>query len=353
MECLRIVHCANFNCIRLKGCYLSSMGYKLTNGLTRLGHQVITYSDRDMARLFGVLGKRTFFSHSYNNDNFYKFCLNVKPDIIFTGHADTISAETLSKIKEKLPDLRILQWSVDTINPEIEVGKRNIEHIKSKLSVVDCTLITTGEKKLYEPFAPQKNHIGFIPNPIDRSIEKGRVFEIENPKYDLFYASSPHALRDFCGQVCATQDALNYITVACSKANVLFPGVNTAPVNGTEYMEKLSQSAMVLNLSRLNDHWYSSDRMAHAMGNGCLVFIDRKTGFDELFNDNEAVFYSEKEELVDKINYFTIHKKERMKTAENGWNKGYELFNEVKIAQYCLDMLNRSAKPSDYPFYVA
>ena len=263
---LRIIHCSNFNCVRLKGCYLSSMGYKLNNGLARLGHQVITYSDRDMARLFGMFGKKSFFSYSYNNDNFYKFCLNIKPDIIFLGHADTISTATLAKIKDKLPNVKILQWSVDTINPTIEIGKCNIDRIKNKLSVVDCTLITTGEKKLYEPFNPSKNRIGFIPNPIDKSIEKGKVFTIENPTYDLFYASSPNALRDFCNQICTTKEVVSYIEKSCLQTKSLFPGITALSVNGTEYMELLSQSAMVLNLSRVNDYWYSSDRMAHALG---------------------------------------------------------------------------------------
>lgn len=348
---LRIVHCSNFNCVRLKGCYLSSMGYKLNNGLSRLGHQVITYSDRDMARLFGIFGKKSFLSHKYNNDNFYKFCLNVKPDIIFLGHADTISAYTIKKIREKLPDVKVLLWSVDTINSKIEIGKHNIKQIQSKLSVVDCTLITTGEKKLFEPFHPNKNRIGFIPNPIDRSIEKGRAFEQEKTLYDLFYASSPNALRDFCGQTYTARKAIEYIEKSCLKTKFLFPGINSSAVNGSEYMELLGQSAMVLNLSRVNDYWYSSDRMAHAMGNGCLTIIDKKTGFNELFNDNEAVFYSSKEDLVDKINYFTQHTKERMKVAERGWIKAYELFNEVKIAQYCLDMLDDTANQSKYPFY--
>ena len=349
---LRIVHCSNFNCVRLKGCYLSSMGYKLNNGLSRLGHQVITYSDRDMARLFGIFGKKTFLSYSYNNENFYKFCLNIKPDIIFLGHADTISTSTIAKIREKLPNIKVLQWSVDSINGKLEIGKRNIKHIKSKLSVVDYTLITTGDKKLYEVFNPKKNKIGFIPNPIDRSIEKGKAFEIEKPQYDLFYATSPQSLRDFCGEICFTTDVFSYLEKACPKMNLLFPGVNSSPVNGTEYMEKLSQSAMVLNLSRVNDYWYSSDRMAHAMGNGCLTLIDRNTGFDELFSDCEAVFYNQKEELADKINYFTTHPKARMEIAKNGWIKAYELFNEVKIAQYCLDMLEGTANQSEYPFYV-
>ncbi len=348
---LRIVHCANFNCVRLKGCYLSSMGYKLNNGLIRLGHQVVTYSDRDMSRLFGIFGKKCFLSNKKNNDNFYKFCLNVKPDIIFLGHADTINAETIQSIRDKLPNLRVLQWTVDTISEEVDTGVHNIKNIQSKLPVVDCTLITTGEKKLYEPFNPSINNIGFIPNPVDSSIEKHKVFEIENPQYDLFYASSPNALRSVGKERCTVKDITDFIQKSCPDANVLFPGVSHPSVNGTEYMNLLGESSMVLNLSRVNDRWYSSDRMAHAMGNGCLTFIDRATGFTDLLSEDDAVFYSEKAEIADKINYFIKHPKERMKIAKKGWKTSHQLFNETKVAQYCLDMLNGTAG-DNYQFYV-
>jgi len=350
MKPLRIVHCANFNTVRLKGCYMASMGYKLNNGLTRLGHQVMTYSDRDMARLFGIMGKKCLFSSKKNNDNFYKFCLNLKPDVIFLGHADTINSETLIKIREALPNVKILQWNVDPINPSCESGRHNIENIKKKLSVVDYTLITTGDTKLYAPFDPQKNKIGFIPNPTDTSIETGRVFEDENPQYDLFFASSPEVVRDFCNEPVKARDVAEYFKQNCPEANLMFPRLNAPSADGVVYLELLKKSAMVLNLSRTTDYLYSSDRMAHAMGNGCLALIDRRTGFDKILNEDEAVFYENKDELKERINYLIKNPKERMAMAQKGWQHYHALFNETLVAQYALSLLDGSFKKQDYPF---
>jgi len=351
MKPLRIIHCANFNTVRLKGCYMASLGYKLTNGLIRLGHQVIIYSDRDMARLFGIFGKKCFLSSKKNNENFYKFCLNLRPDIIMLGHADTISCETLLKIKEALPTVKILQWNVDSINPILEGGRRNIEHIKEKLPAVDYTLITTAEKKLYAPFEPSKNKIGFIPNPVDKSIEKSRVFENKNPKYDVFFASNPDAKRDVCGDLMTAAEVACYIEENCSKAKLMFPRLNAPSADGIDYLEKLSQSAMVLNLSRISDEYlYSSDRMAHAMGNGCLALIDRRTGFDNIFADDEVAFYQTKEEMIEKINFYLQHPSERMSVAQKGWKHYHELFNETRVADYVLSLLNGSFKKEEYPF---
>lgn len=352
MKPLRIVHCANFNTVRLKGCYMASMGYKLNNGLTRLGHQVITYSDRDMARLFGIMGKKCLLSTKKNNDNFYKFCLNLKPDIIFLGHADTIKSETLIKIREALPNVKILQWNVDPINPTCESGRHNIENIKKKLSVVDYTLITTGDTKLYTPFKPDKNQIGFIPNPVDSSIETGRVFEIEFPAYDLFFASSPEVIRDFCNAPVKALDVAEYFTQNCPDAKLMFPRLNAPSADGVVYLELLSKSAMVLNLSRTTDYLYSSDRMAHAMGNGCLALIDRRTGFDKILGEDEAIFYNEKEELKDKINHLIKNPKLRMEIAQKGWQRSHAIFNETLVARYALSLLDDSFKKEDYPFII-
>ncbi|MBP5699147.1 MAG: glycosyltransferase family 1 protein [Alphaproteobacteria bacterium] len=350
MKPLRIVHCANFNTVRLKGCYMASMGYKLNNGLIRLGHQVMCYSDRDMSRLYGIMGKKIFLSNKKNNENFKRFCLNLKPDIILFGHADVISAQTIAEIRAALPHVQIVQWNVDPINPEVESGRHNIKNIISKLDVVDYTLITTGDKNLFNVFNPQKHKIGFIPNPVDKSIETAKVFENENPMYDVFFASSPQVLRDLCGELVAPADVATLLEQNCPQAKLHFPRINAPSVDGVEYLEKLAQSAMVLNLSRTNDYLYSSDRMAHAMGNGCLALIDRRTGFNKLISEDEAGFYSTKEEMIDKINLFIKYPQKRMETAQKGWLKYHELFSETKIAAYLLSLLDGSFKPQDYPF---
>ena len=348
---MRIVHCANFNTVRLKGSYLASMGYKITNGLIRLGHQVLCYCDRDMERLFGIGGHRCFFSNKRNNENFLNFCLNVKPDILLLGHADTINTETLLKIREKLPQIKILQWNVDAINPILESGQRNIKNIKSKLAVVDYTLITTADKKLLKIFEPEKNKIGFIPNPADKSIETGRVFENKNPLCDVFFASSLHAQRDFCGSLKDSMEIANILEENCPEAKMLFPRIKAPSADGVEYLQLLAQSAMVLNLSRVStDYLYSSDRMAHAMGNGCLTFIDRRTGFTDIFAEDEVGFYDTQEELFEKINFYVKNPSERMSIAKKGWQHYYALFNETKVANYIIDVLENNVTRDKYPF---
>ncbi len=348
---MRIVHCAYFNTRRLKGCYLAGMGYKLNNGLCRLGHQVLAYNDRETAKLFTTLGIKTAFSRRRANENFYNYCLNVRPDALILGHADTIVPETLLKIRDRLPMLKILQWNVDNINPKSCDGMHNIGNIKSKLAAVDFTLITTADKARLAQFEPDKYRIGFIPNPVDKSIETGRAFANPAPECDLLFAASPDRPRDFGGKIAKGADIAALLRQHINGGTLLFPRISSPSLDGAAYLETLKGTAMVLNLSMVNtDYLYSSDRMAHAMGNGCLAFIDRRTGWGDIFKDDEAGFFSSPEEIYDKANFFIRHPQIRQKIAENGWRKYHKLFNETAVAGYAAALLDGSFAAENYPF---
>lgn len=90
--------------------------------------------------------------------------------------------------------------------------------------------------------------------------------------------------------------------------------------------------------------------MAHAMGNGCLTYIDRHTGFGDLFGEDEAGFFGSAEELIEQIERFRKAPAERAKAAERGWKHYYALFNETAVAGYATSLLDGSFNAADYPF---
>ena len=76
---------------------------------------------------------------------------------------------------------------------------------------------------------------------------------------------------------------------------------------------------MALNLSRgYPTKHYSSNRIASLMGNGLLVFIDKKTQLEwiNFFSKNEIVFYKNVDDLASKINYFKKNDKLRKNIAK-------------------------------------
>ena len=52
------------------------------------------------------------------------------------------------------------------------------------------------------------------------------------------------------------------------------------------------------------------------------------------FNSDEIIFYSNINELSDKIKYFSNHDKQRKQIARNGKKKYFKLFNEKRITEY-------------------
>ena len=348
---MRIIHCANFNSIRLKGCYLASMGYKLNNGLIRQNHQVIQYSNRDMEKAFKTLGLKSFLTTKKHNQNFYEFCLNIQPDIIIFGHADNISSKTLIKIKQTLKNVKLIEWNVDSINPILKSARKNIQNLKKHLGIIDYLFITTADKKLLNNLNNTKTKIYYLPNPIDTSIETSKNFTNNFPKYDIFFASSKNSLRQIGNDFIKSKNLIDEISPKIKSTKLLFPGLTSAPLNGTAYLEALSNSAMVINISAINsDYLYSSDRMAHAIGEGALVITDIHTGFNDIFSKKELVFYHDKEDLVNKINFFIAHPKLRQKIAKKGYEKYVKLFNEQEIAKYILSVATNTFNPKDYPY---
>ena len=102
-----------------------------------------------------------------------------------------------------------------------------------------------------------------------------------------------------------TSDIIGRISKNIDMNKVLFSRVMGESLVGAEYQRVFSNTAMGLNINRSNhDYLYSSDRMAHLMGNGALALMDERTGFGDLFGKDEIAFYKDEDELYKKIDYY-------------------------------------------------
>ena len=83
-------------------------GRRLNNGFIRLGHNVLSISDRDIVsknkRITDPNGSKTLQNTVIDSFN------NFQPDIMVLGHADGLSLKTLEYLKSKKNDLKIVQW---------------------------------------------------------------------------------------------------------------------------------------------------------------------------------------------------------------------------------------------------
>jgi spore maturation protein CgeB len=104
-----------------------------------------------------------------------------------------------------------------------------------------------------------------------------------------------------------------------------------------------------LNVSRHNDvHLYSSDRIAHIVGNGLAVLIERATGYGELFGEDDFAFYGSIEELAEQLGRLVADDAHRRRLAENGWRRYAELFAHTIVTGYMTDVLFGEHDASHY-----
>jgi glycosyltransferase involved in cell wall biosynthesis len=317
--------------------YNISLGKKFTNGFIRNGHDVLEISDRDFIRQnrsFALKNSETKFQQ-YLIETFK----NYNPDFLFFGHTKNISIDTINQFRIINKNLTISQWNEDPVMPSLDYSKTNIKNISNYASIVDHNFITTHPSVFKKQNTNIKNlHFFFVP--VDQNIECFDVFKM-NPSRDIFYAMSHGVNRATLksGKIDSRINFLNTLIKKIDNINYDFYGFeNKEPIWGNNFYKALVSSKMGLNLSRgLPTKYYSSNRIASLMGNGLLTFIDKKTQMNDFFNSNEIVFYDNISDLSEKIKFYKINEKARIKIAKNGKKKYFKLFNELKTTKYIID----------------
>lgn len=339
---LRILHLHGAS-LKLKGGALTnSVAAMLTNGFTRLGHQVVTVVDRDLARQLSPFASRKLGALQANR-HLPKLLQVIKPDLLVFGHADVVRTATVAEIRAALPQMKTMQWNIDPL-----VQPDNVRRINNKVEYCDATFVTTAGPLLDQFRAPGRV-VGFMPNPSDPSIERLRNFEQTDFTYDLTcLVHGP----DFPRQVGTVYMSPREIAARLGteapevSLGVTVPGTALGgSVFGDRYDVVLGRSRMGLNLSRNNDiYLYSSERMSHYVANGLLTFVDRGTGFGDLFGEDELAFYSSFEDFVERLRAFKRDDAARRAVAQKGWAHYHAMFDATRVAQFMLSTLDLAPK---------
>ncbi len=317
--------------------YNLSLGKKFTNGFIRNGHDVIEISDRDYVRQnkgLNILNIKDKF-HSYLIETFK----NYNPNLIIFGHSDNITENILYDFKGLNKNIIISQWNEDPFMNNLADKLDNKDKLKKFLPLVDHSFITTNPSVLNFPKKNNEN-IHFFMTPVDKNIECFDVYK-HKPHNDVFYAMS-HGVNRATLKEGKTDNRVNFLNKLIKKINGIkydFYGFGKQePVWGNDFYKSLLNSKMALNLSRGNPtKHYSSNRIASLMGNGLMVFIDKKVEMNNFFNSNEIVSYNDIDDLANKIKFYKKNDKKRVKIARKGKEKYFKLFNETKISKFIID----------------
>jgi len=329
---LKILHVTNFN-QRFNGRLHYNTGRRINNGFVRLGHNVLTISDRDIINknknLTDYNGKKSLqksIIEAYNN---------FKADCLILGHADSVSNETLAYLKNLNQNLKISQWFLDPVGKSGPDFEKNTSRINEKKLFLDATFLTTDPSVLSRKI----ENSYYIPNPCDESFETLKNYE-HNCANDVFFAMS-HGVHRGALKTGKYDDREKFINIVIEKNNHIYFDIygmnNVQPIWGDNFINKISNSSMGLNLSRGKpEKYYSSDRLVQIIGNGLLTFVDVRTQFNDFFSDDQMVFYKDFDDLCHKLNKYKKNSKDRKRIAKNGNEYYLKNFNSTIVADYIL-----------------
>ena len=340
----KILHIANFN-ENADGRLYYSFANKLNNGFIKNNYIVQTISDRFFLKLNRSLFQ-PFNPINKFNEKILNTLKNFSPNVLLIGHVFNISPLIYAYCKQN--NIKIVSWFIDSISSEFLSGKKRDFFFKNLEHVDYCFL--TSSPKLFKKHKFYKK-LKFIPNPIDASIDNFTNYNDKNLEYDIFVAISHGQNRGILkkGKTDERELFINKLIQNLPQSKFAQFGVNNfEPVWGSNYYHYLSKSKMALNISRgVYQQKYSSDRISSLVGNGLLVFINKKTNFQNILSNKEVVYYSNDKDLIKKIKYYSKNDNERKKIAKLGHYKYHKHMSNTVVTKYIMSCigLENTKKP--------
>ena len=314
--------------------YFISTGKKIENGLIRLGHDVEGISDRDVLSYNSKINAKNVLNRIFLDKALY-----YRPDLILLGHVNTISDDVFLKIKSVNKNIIFSQWYEDNLTLNGPDFQKNYSNLKTNFKYLDNFFISTHPDEVSKKNKYIRYH--FLPTPVDRNIEKLNIYNQKEYTHDVFFAMSHGVNRGIIksGKKDEREKFVKQLIDLNKNLKFDIYGYNDRnPVWSESFYSAISRSSMAVNINRGKPKKYSSsNRIGSLIGNGLLTFIDYKKKFNHFFNDKEIIFYNNKNDLSDKLNFYKRNEKARRLIARNGQKKYFKLFNEIEVAKYIVN----------------
>lgn len=303
------------------GNFFHATVHKLRNGFIRAGCHVVWFSDRDIADYsapfrFRPLGKPSA------NAKLRRLADLIEPDVICLMHADLIEEATLSAIRKRLPLVRLVSVYLDPI-----AAGRFAERFASAARISDAAFATTAGSTLSAHASA--GTVGFIPNPIDVSVERARSFAARDHEFDFFFAGKPKG-RD---GVLSDLQAL----LPGRRCGFFLQTGKALALGGAAYTRALGASRIAIAAGIDVDHkWYASDRIAQFFGAGCLVAHPAIGQFETLYGQGALLSFKDAADLAAQAEHLLSSEawRERAAVAQA---QALAVSDTVIVARYILD----------------
>ena len=332
---LKILHVSTFDERNDHRLFNISIANKLSKGLIRNNHDVINFSYRSFLNKSLITKKNKVI-----NDKVSSISDNYRPDLVIFGHNNILERTTISNIKKKYNSKFVL-WYEDALGHRGKGPnwKNNLQLIEKNNDLIDTYFLTTHPSEIISKI--KKNKMFFLPIPVDENIENLDIFNKKHRFKDLFFAFS-HGVNFGKLKKGKSDEREFFINTLMNKypnLNYNILGVsNHEPKWNYDFYDELSKCKIALNLSRGKPLKYtSSNRIASLIGNGIYTFIDKKTKFEDYFDENEMGFYSNSDDLGKKIEKLLSNPHKIDKYAKNGKKRYFDLFNNKRITNQIIE----------------
>jgi hypothetical protein len=337
---LKILHISTFDEKNDHRLFNISIANKLTKGFIRNGHDVVNFSYRDF-------GNKLLIKNNYAlNEKIFNISLNYKPDLILLGHNNVLNRETIDKIKSK-HKIKIALWYEDHLIKGGPNYTDNLNLIEKNRDLIDQYFVTTFPKIIITKI--EKNKLNYIPIPADKNIENLEIYNSNNRYKDLFFALS-HGVN--YGKlkrrnIDEREMFLNKLLVKNKKLTFNILGYEgEQPKWNYQYFKELSKCKTALNLSRgIPSKYASSNRVASLIANGIMTFIDKRTKYQDFFDENEMGFYTSPEDLINQLEKLNGDINKINKISKRGKAKYFSIFDNSIVSDYIISKtFNKTSK---------
>ena len=327
---LKILHISQFddrNDYRLFNISISS---KISKGLIRNGHDVINFSYRNYINKSIIQDRNRTI-----NQKVLDITNNYRPNLIILGHNNFLYRNNIEILKSKF-NCKISLWYEDALGKKADGPhwRENLSLIETNNDLIDTYFTTTHPDEIFTTI--NKKKMTFLPIPVDENIENLKLYENKTNYKDFFFALS-HGVNfgklkkrkkdereDFIKKLMNKFPRINYNILGIANEN---------PKWNYDYYKELSKCKIALNLSRGKPiKLTSSNRIASLVGNGIYTFIDQKTQYDKIFDENEVGSYKSIDDLGSKVEFLLSNENKIKKYAKNGRDKYFKLFNSKVVS---------------------
>lgn len=312
--------------------------------MERLGHEVIRFAYRDFYRGFwGKLEQHFIFPGPQTrrlNRHLIRVALEHRPDVVIVWRGTHILHSTLVMIKRYLHTCLVSYVNDDPFGPQYRSGnwhQRRLWHLFRKTIPVFDQNYVFRATNIQEYKAAGAQHADlFLPYYIPELFEN--IEKPALPEHDVVFIGhyEPHRLESIRYLLANGVQVKLYGTGWDAAAlNLSRDAQPIAPIHGSGYYHALLNARIALGfLSKLNRDEYTR-RSFEIPGCGALMLCERTEAMQALFEEGrEAVYFSSKEELLEKTQMLLADEDLRQRIAAAGQTRcqksGYDVRSRVK-----------------------